>query len=79
MDIVVAKACCLRLNFFHLDKDSKNNNNKVKNALENIGGREGKKRKCFFMSFFLNKESNYIQATRLTTNAKVVLDAVLTG
>lgn len=34
MDSVVAKPCCLRLDFFHLDNGS-NNNNKEKNAFEN--------------------------------------------
>jgi len=72
MDSVVAKQCCLRLNFFHPDNGS-NNNNKEKNAFEN------NEKNQVTLFFFCIKESNYIQASRLTANAMFVLDAVLTG
>lgn len=71
MDSVVAKPCFLRLNFFHLDNGSKNNNR------ENIIFKIMKKIKIAF--FFLIEESNYIQASRPTANAKFVFDTVLTG
>lgn len=70
MDSVVAKPCFLRLNFFHLDNGSKSNNR------EKIIFKIMKNSRYFFFSI---EESNYIQASRLTANAKFVLDAVLTG
>lgn len=71
MDSVVAMPCFLRLNFFHLDNGSKNNDRK--NYFQN------NKKNQDILFFFLIEESNCIQASRLTANAKFVLEAVLTG
>lgn len=59
MDSVVAKPCCLRLNFFHLD-NGKDNSNEEKNAFEN--NEKNQVTFSFFFFPFCIKESNYIQA-----------------